>query len=581
MSAESGGQSYSNVARTRTIGKKIVLHLSKDDKAVTWNVSRDDLSKLVYEKMGIPDGKIEAIDDSMFRKIIIYLKPGVDNNEYLSTNTFIVKPGLKCEPTRQMDGVVSVKIFWTPFDLANEEIKNALAFYGDTVGDFEYMNYGKGNTAASDKLRHIKTGNRVVNMKIKKNIPSYIVINGRKAKILYNGQIKSCARCHFTADNCPGLGDASKCEEEGGERRDLLLVYDKIIDEAVEVNIGYELNAEYMDIGGFPEDWVMIDVRDYFESEGIEVTLDNIARTDFKGVWRIQGKNDEFYKTTHIQLMGKKLDHKHKLKVHSIKSTPEKSNFQKAKEAIDEAFKEDQKKAKEERERKEKKEKEKQEKLKKKEEEKRRKEKEKEEEKKRKEEEKKKKEAEKKKKKDEKNKKDKKDDDEGGNGAGGKGEKRKDEDSRDDDHEDSSDDDGSDTDDETFTDEKKETEQEAELGTRPEPIGSPVNPDDTDAFRDGIRRCSTPDTDAIKVTFRKQEEGSYKVKTPAVSKREMEDSPEVLTTTTIEPSSSKTKKGRKQLKKLKAEIAANDSDFIPSFQYQRVSAAVNNRKKKT
>ena len=158
MSAESGGQSYSNVARTRTIGKKIVLHLSKDDKAVTWNVSRDDLSKLVYEKMGIPDGKIEAIDDSMFRKIIIYLKPGVDNNEYLSTNTFIVKPGLKCEPTRQMDGVVSVKIFWTPFDLANEEIKNALAFYGDTVGDFEYMNYGKGNTAASDKLRHIKTG---------------------------------------------------------------------------------------------------------------------------------------------------------------------------------------------------------------------------------------------------------------------------------------------------------------------------------------------------------------------------------------------------------------------------------------
>ena len=60
----------------------------------------------------------------------------------------------------------------------------------------------------------------------------------------------------------------------------------------------------------------------------------------------------------------------------------------------------------------------------------------------------------------------------------------------------------------------------------------------------------------------------------------MEDSPEVLTTTTIEPSSSKTKKGRKQLKKLKAEIA-NDNDFIPSFQYQRVSAAVNNRKKKT
>ena len=76
MASASGGMAaYLAAAKTKVVGKKIVLNLSKDDDAISWNVSRDELSKLVYEKMGIPEGKIDAIDDSMFKKIVVYLKP--------------------------------------------------------------------------------------------------------------------------------------------------------------------------------------------------------------------------------------------------------------------------------------------------------------------------------------------------------------------------------------------------------------------------------------------------------------------------------------------------------------------------
>ena len=575
MASASGGMAaYLAAAKTKVVGKKIVLNLSKDDDAISWNVSRDELSKLVYEKMGIPEGKIDAIDDSMFKKIVVYLKPGVDNNDYLTTSTYLVRPGLKVEPTRAMDGLVAVRIFWTAFDLDNGEIKNALSFFGDVVGEIEYMNFGKGNTSVSDKLRNVKTGNRVVKMKIKKNIPSYILIGGKKAKVIYNGQLKTCARCHKVAEHCPGESDASKCDNEGGDRRDIMLTYDQIIEEAKEVNIGYQLNAEYMDLAGFPEDWCAPDVRDWLLNEGLDITFEHLKSTEFKGIWRLHGKDDEFYKQTNILLAGKKIGHKNKIKIHAIQATPEKSSFQIAKEKIDEEFRESQREAREEKERKEKKEKEKQEKAKKKKEEQEKKkeeERKKKEEKKKEEERKKKEEERKKKEQEEKKKKDKKDDEDkkgGGKGGGTGGNQGGDTGGNEDDEDDSDEDLTDDDDDETFV--KADGEAKEELGARPDPIGSPKMPDDSTSFVEGVRRSSTPDAGTVKITLRKHH-GSFKVKTPApLSKRKPEGSPEEIETTT---SSKADKKGRKwKKKKLQAELdQLNATDFV-DFQVNERSA---------
>ena len=50
MASASGGTgTYSAIAKTSTVGKRIVLNLSKEDASVSWNVSREDLSKLVFE----------------------------------------------------------------------------------------------------------------------------------------------------------------------------------------------------------------------------------------------------------------------------------------------------------------------------------------------------------------------------------------------------------------------------------------------------------------------------------------------------------------------------------------------------
>ena len=45
---------------------------------------------------------------------------------------------------------------------------------------------------------------------------TYHFLGGRRVRIIYNGNTKTCGRCHQPPDNCPGDGIASKCREKEG-----------------------------------------------------------------------------------------------------------------------------------------------------------------------------------------------------------------------------------------------------------------------------------------------------------------------------------------------------------------------------
>ena len=53
-------------------------------------------------------------------------------------------------------------------------------------------------------------------MEIETQIPSYGFIDGRRVKISYIGQQRTCARCCAKRDICPGQSNARVCEENGG-----------------------------------------------------------------------------------------------------------------------------------------------------------------------------------------------------------------------------------------------------------------------------------------------------------------------------------------------------------------------------
>ena len=42
----------------------------------------------------------------------------------------------------------------------------------------------------------VKKGDRKIRMRVYKNIPSYIIVDGKRVKVTYEGQQKTCVRCN-------------------------------------------------------------------------------------------------------------------------------------------------------------------------------------------------------------------------------------------------------------------------------------------------------------------------------------------------------------------------------------------------
>ena len=458
---------------------------------------------------------VYGYDDSTFRKLKIYLKPEAgDPVNYMTTNAWAINDHLRVEPTKIMDNEVKVKLFWTSFDTPAANILSVLLEFGDTTGTLEHMKFGRNKKGNADGLADIFTGNRVVSMKVMKNIPSYIVIDGKKVKCIYPGQIKTCARCHKTSDICVGMADAGKCDELGGEKRDLLENWELIKKEAKKVYIGYSINADYIELSGFPPSIARDDIVAYLSNEGFEIEAEKITQYESKGTWRIQGIDDDTARSMIIDLAGKSIDRKNKIKVVGICGTPEKTQ----KEKLDHEFWERKKKETEEKRQKEREEKEKKEK-----EEKEKKEKD---EKKKKKEEKERKKKEKEEKEKNKNKKGKKDDkdEEGGGSAGGSGGgKGGGTSDKNDKKDDNSEEEDESTDDDTFIEENDNKSASTEpLEPRTDPEGMVTLSDDEASmdFASGVRRTSTPDPEddpnCTKIRLRKTEDDNYKIKTPAI-----------------------------------------------------------------
>ena len=58
-------------------------------------------------------------------------------------------------------------------------------------------------------------------MEMAKPMGTFHFIDGSKVKVFYRGNIKTCARCHKSAANCPGGAIARECLAQGGVKVDL------------------------------------------------------------------------------------------------------------------------------------------------------------------------------------------------------------------------------------------------------------------------------------------------------------------------------------------------------------------------
>lgn len=93
------------------------------------------------------------------------------------------------------DGAVEVKLFDLPEDISKQCITDFLSDYGEVLEVREQMwsdQYTFGGTS---------TGVWVTRMIVKRNIPSYVTIDGETTYLSYYGQLQSCKHCGENVHN--------------------------------------------------------------------------------------------------------------------------------------------------------------------------------------------------------------------------------------------------------------------------------------------------------------------------------------------------------------------------------------------
>ena len=84
-------------------------------------------------------------------------------------------------------------------------------------------------------LNNILSGERQFWIEQDKPIPSYAFIDQRKVKIFHLGQKRTCARCQKDGENCPGRANAKSCEENGGGKTSVDVMWKTIMN-----NVNYK-----------------------------------------------------------------------------------------------------------------------------------------------------------------------------------------------------------------------------------------------------------------------------------------------------------------------------------------------------
>uniref|UniRef100_A0A182IX51 Uncharacterized protein n=1 Tax=Anopheles atroparvus TaxID=41427 RepID=A0A182IX51_ANOAO len=107
------------------------------------------------------------------------------------------------------DGATDVRIQDLPYYVTDEELKEAMAIYGEIIS-IRKLRYPAGS-----KLEGILTGVRIVRMLRKVHINSFVRICGELTGVFYQGQPKTCRYCSFPAHN--GVRCATNRQERAAE----------------------------------------------------------------------------------------------------------------------------------------------------------------------------------------------------------------------------------------------------------------------------------------------------------------------------------------------------------------------------
>lgn len=204
MATGGGGDSYARkVGRGTTKRKKLNILdilLERQDNSISFNLSKDELSKLLFRKMKMDPKIVIKVDTSAFRTIHVEFDASISPESFSELPTFKIRDGLRTKysrPQHRKDTLVTIS--WLDLETPDELVSHVFSHFGKMKSSIQWCKIKpEGEESEESKLlNNILSGERQFWIELDRSIPSYASIDLRKVKVFHLGQKRTCARCQM------------------------------------------------------------------------------------------------------------------------------------------------------------------------------------------------------------------------------------------------------------------------------------------------------------------------------------------------------------------------------------------------
>ena len=262
-------RSWSSVASLnvsqRNHTNTLEIRLETED-GVQCALSNEEIERLL-RRLNIGASDFTSVQAYPERRNVVFitLANNINLNRFTDNHTesFILKQGIRTTTLKHASKKeVNVHIFGLHPDTKDEVVIRYLNAHGKVDGNQPVIYAVYPGAPGTSLLAGKRNGNRIYSMEVRKNIGSVHIIDGERVSIRYNGQRRTCNKCHQVADNCPGKAMAKNCTSQKVPLSEYMLSYWNSINYLPDST---ELNDE-------------VDDREQENSEKI-VTADQVPKT--------------------------------------------------------------------------------------------------------------------------------------------------------------------------------------------------------------------------------------------------------------------------------------------------------------
>ena len=282
----STSKSWSSIASLNTSKRNKTNTLEirlENDQGSNCSLNAEEIERLL-RRLKIDSNHFTSVQACPERKNVVYITlcNGIDMNKFINNanESFILKPGIRTTTMKHVSKrEVGVQVFGLHPDTKDVAVIRYLNAHGK-VNPKEPVTYTvyPGKTGSS-LLAGKRNGNRIYSMEVKRNIGNVHIIDGEKVSIKYNGQRKTCNKCHQESSTCPGKGLAKDCSAEKILLSEHMLTYWKSINFKPETTEMNEVDVDENDDSG-----ETVETKDQVKKAQMKVSSDSSITSRYGGV---------------------------------------------------------------------------------------------------------------------------------------------------------------------------------------------------------------------------------------------------------------------------------------------------------